>query len=373
MPDAHDDTYGLSRQDPTAAINAPDLPYRPRDPEHYRPPIGLVGCGGISVQHLTAYRNAGYPVVALCDLVPERAENRRAEFFPDARVYTSAEELLARADVEVVDIATHPPERVALIEAALRARKHVLSQKPFVLDLDTGERLADLADAQGVRLAVNQNGRWAPHFSYLRHAIAAGLVGDLVGAHLGVHWDHTWTIGTPFEDIHDLVLYDFAIHWFDIVTQFFGDRTPQQVFATRTRAAGQRGRPPLLAQALIDFDGGHASLVFDATVSHGQLDHTFVAGTRGTLTSRGPSLAEQTVTLYTPDGHATPRLSGAWFPDGFHGSMGELLCVVEEGREARNGARDNLRGLGLCFAAIASATEGTPQVPGRVRRLPAPP
>jgi predicted dehydrogenase len=97
----------------------------------------------------------------------------------------------------------------------------VLSQKPFVLDLDVGERLVALADARNVRLAVNQNGRWAPHFSYLRQAIAAGLLGDLVSAHLSVHWDHTWTVGTPFEEIHDLVLYDFGIHWFDIVAQFF--------------------------------------------------------------------------------------------------------------------------------------------------------
>jgi predicted dehydrogenase len=44
----------------------------------------------------------------------------------------------------------------------LRAKKHVLSQKPFVLDLDTGARLADLADEMGVKFAVNQNGRWAP-------------------------------------------------------------------------------------------------------------------------------------------------------------------------------------------------------------------
>ena len=75
----------------------------------------------------------------------------------------------------MLDIATHPPDRVPLIKAALNARKHVLSQKPFVLDFDTGEKLADLADKKGVKLAVNQNGRWAPHFSYIRHAVQENL------------------------------------------------------------------------------------------------------------------------------------------------------------------------------------------------------
>jgi predicted dehydrogenase len=50
-------------------------------------------------------------------------------------------------DIEVVDIATHPADRVPLLHAALNARKHVLSQKPFVLDLDEGERLVDSQSA----------------------------------------------------------------------------------------------------------------------------------------------------------------------------------------------------------------------------------
>ena len=74
--------------------------------------------------------------------------------------------MLTRDDIEVVDIATHPHERVAhSSKAAIAAEKHVLSQKPFVIDLDDGEKLVDLADKNNVKLAVNQNGRWAPHFS----------------------------------------------------------------------------------------------------------------------------------------------------------------------------------------------------------------
>ena len=93
------------------------------------------------------------------------------------------ESLLSRDDIEVFDITPHPAERVPLVEAALKAGKHVLSQKPFVVDLDTGERLVELADRNGVKLAVNQNGRWAPHFAYMREAVRAGLIGDVVSCH----------------------------------------------------------------------------------------------------------------------------------------------------------------------------------------------
>lgn len=370
MAKAKKDEYGLSKVSPSRPISAPRLDYRPRDPKHYRPAIGLIGCGGISGSHLTAYKRAGYRVAALCDLVEEKARERQKEFYPRATVYTDYRDLLQRDDIEVVDIATHPPERVAIIEDALEAGKHVLSQKPFVLDLDVGQRLVDLAAKKGVRLAVNQNGRWAPHFSYIRHALQDGLLGDTISANLTVHWDHTWIIGTVFEEIHHLVLYDFGIHWFDAVSQFFGDRAVHSVYASVARAKGQQARPPMLAQCLIEYDGGQASLIFNAQVPLGQEDRTYVAGTRGTILSIGPSLSDQTLTIYLERGFGSPKLQGQWFPDGFHGTMGELLCAIEEEREPENSARNNLKSLELCFAAIASATDGKPKQPGRVRKLP---
>jgi predicted dehydrogenase len=361
------DSYALNEAAMGAAI-APDLPYQPRDPQTYRPKIALIGAGGITFAHLGAYRQAGYDVVAICDQDIERARARRDEYFPAAAITTDAQDILSRDDIGVIDIATHPAARVALIERALDAGKHVLSQKPFVLDLDVGQALVERAERCGVKLAVNQNGRWAPHFGYMREAVRAGLIGEVQSVHLGVHWDHTWTKGTPFEDIDDLVFYDFAIHWFDFLASIIGDRATN-VFATRARAAGQETRPPMLAQALVEFDGGQCSLAFDAHAKFGPLDTTYISGTKGTLVSQGPNLGNQAVTLYTAEGEARPLLQGAWFNDGFHGAMGELLCAIEENREPINGARDNLRSLALCFAAIASSHSKNAVRPGAVRKL----
>ena len=49
--------------------------------------------------------------------------------------------------------------------------------------------------------------------------------------------------------------------------------------------------------------------------------------------------------------------------------MGELLCAIEEGRAPINSARENLHSLALCFAAIASASEGTVKTPGDARKM----
>jgi predicted dehydrogenase len=363
--------YGLSQVPVAVEAAAPDLEYRPRDPRRYHPPIGLIGCGSISEYHLAAYRRVGYNVVALCDLVESRARARQAEFYPEARVYTDYRDLLRRDDIEVVDIATHPADREPILEDALNAAKHVLSHKPFVLDLQFGRRLVELADRRGVKLAVNQNGRWAPHFAYLRELARQGILGNLTSAAFTVHWDHTWVIDTPFNDIHDLILYDFAIHWFDAVTSFFGDQRPLRVSASTARASGQRARPPLLAQVAIEYETAQATMAFDGAVVHGQEDRTFLAGTKGSAVSSGPSLSDQRIILSTAEGTSSPTLEGTWFREGFHGTMGELLCAIEEDREPLHGARGNLYSLELAFAAIAAAREGVAKVPGQVDRLPA--
>lgn len=363
------DDYGLSKTWMGAQIEAPVLPYQPQNPKSYNPAIGVIGCGGIIVQHLNAYRHAGFRVAALCDHTEGKAQAYRERFYPEAFVTTDYRELLRRDEIEVIDIATHPENRVEIIEAALNASKHALSQKPFVIDLDVGERLTRLAEARGVKLAVNQNGRWAPHFSFIRQALKAGLIGRLMSAHFSAHWDHNWIIGTKFEEIEHLALYDFGVHWFDLASHFFEDRGARRVSAFVSRAAGQRARPPMLAQAIIEFEDGQASIVFNANVEHGQEDRTVVAGTEGTIISAGPSLSEQSVTIYTAQGCAKPRLEGTWFREGFHGAMAELLSAIEEDREPVNSARGNLRGLALCFAAIASAAEGIAKTPGSVRRF----
>jgi predicted dehydrogenase len=362
-------SYGLGELSASGTVKAPVLPYTPADPISYRPGIALIGCGGITVHHLAAYRAAGYRVAGFYDVDPTRAKARREEFFPEARLYGSFDEALRDDSVEVLDIATHPEARYPLMAMAVEAGKHILSQKPFVVDLDEGLRLADRADSRGVKIAVNHNGRWAPHFSYISRAIAAGLVGEVSACHFSVSWNHGWIVGTPFEDIRYLVLYDFGIHWFDILSVFAGERKPLRVFASTAFSRNQKAKPPFLSQASVEYEGMQASIGFQADTLYGPEDRTEVAGTKGCIRSVGPDLNDQRVRLVTEAGTAEPELKGTWFPDGFHGTMGELLRSIEEKREPSNGARSAIRGLELCFAALASASSGEPVKPGSARKL----
>lgn len=225
-----------------------------------------------------------------------------------------------------------------------------------------------LARANGVKLAVNQNGRWAPHLAYMREAVRAGLVGEVVGVHAAIHWKHGWIAGTPFERIDDLILYDFGIHWFDFLRSITGGLA-RSVFATATAATGQTAKAPLAAQVLIRLDGGQASLVSDGATRIGPRDTTYIAGTAGSLHSEGPELGRQSVTLTTAAGIAHPALSRTWFNDGCKGAMGALLVAIEDGTEPANGAAENLKSLALAFAAIQSRRTGRKVKVGEAVRL----
>jgi predicted dehydrogenase len=360
--------YALEGSIAAKVLQLPPIPYLPSRP-NYRPGIGLIACGGITSYHLQAYAKAGYRVVALTDPQRELAEKRNKEFKLAATICKDAAELLARKDLEVVDIATHPAERAPLIEAAIKAGKHILSQKPFVVDLDVGERLCQLADEAGVLLAVNQNGRWAPHVSWMRKCIAAGLIGETCTADALVAWDHRWVKGTPFAEIPHLLLYDFAIHWFDMLRCYFPGQEALQVTAILAAAPEQGVRPPLLANVIVQFPKGQGSIQLRGSTGFGAWDQTYITGTKGTIRSEGVGINEQTVTVWTAEGSGSPILEGKWFPDGFDGTMSELLSAVEEKRQPSNSGRNNLGTVAVALAAMESAERGVPVRVGEIRKV----
>lgn len=365
---SENDDYGLSPEKQVKTIPAPAIDYLPKKPEGYNPAIGIIGTGGISDFHLKNYKTFGLNVVAIADHSLSKAAQKRDQYFPGATVYNDYKKLLEQDHIEVVDITPHPKDRLPIVRDALRAKKHVLSQKPFVLDLKDGKELVGLAKANGVKLAVNQNGRWAPHFSYMRNAINAGLIGRPLSVDFSLQWDQTWITGNQaFENMPHMVLFDFAIHWFDIASSFMHDQKAISVYASAVRYSQQMYTPPALGAAIIKYEEAQVTMAFNAHTKLGEEDVTTIVGTKGTLRSRGPGLNNQpTMELYTEDGEVKIPLEGSWFENGFQGTMGELLCAIEEDREPVNSAENNLRSLELCFAALASADQNKIITPGSI-------
>ncbi len=347
-------------------MRSPKLDYAPRGPRRPKShKLALIGCGGIAEYHLKAAQALGVEVVALADVNLEAAKSRRDEYFPQAEVYDNHHDLLARDDVTIVEVATHTAIRPAQVMDALKAGKHVLSQKPFTSDIKEGRRLAAYAKRRKLHLGVNQNGRWAPQFGALIAAAKKGVLGDIHSLDMSLAWDHTWIRGLPGANLHHLILSDFAIHWFDAVVCVFGERKAKSVFANAVKAPHQDMKVPMLGNAVVNFGDGLATLAFSGYESFAPQEYLCCVGSKGTLrgTANVANLTE--LELTTKKGTAKIPLKGKWFPDAFRGTLGEFLRSIEENRESSISATNNIRTLELCYAALASADTGLPVKPGK--------
>jgi predicted dehydrogenase len=94
--------------------------------------IGLVGCGFVSELHMFAYRRV-YGVDVEVRAVAARGDHviDFADRHQIPRSYRSFGDLIADADLDVVDICTPPNLHCSMIVDAMKAGKHVICEKPF--------------------------------------------------------------------------------------------------------------------------------------------------------------------------------------------------------------------------------------------------
>jgi predicted dehydrogenase len=352
---------------------SPDTaPRFPADPAA-RAGVAILGCGAVAHSaHLPAYQQYAVGVAGVWSRTPATTADVLERFPFVGRVYASAEELLADPEVRYVDIATGPEGRLAWIEAAVDAGKHVLAQKPLTLARADLERLPAVlarAEAAGLRVAVNHNGRWAPPWRATTLLLRDGAIGSVVGVtHL-----HDKALpplaGTPFDDVPHMLLTDYLLHWVDITRTWLADGgagpvTSVQAVDSRVPGQPEEARNPWAATvSLATASGATATLrITGSNVASEPGCPFWVHGTTGTL--RGSVLLDSD-RLELDDGtRRTPvELSGAWFVDGFAAAMGELMCAVDEDREPESSAADAARSVRLVLAARDSAEHGGIPVP----------
>jgi predicted dehydrogenase len=350
---------------------AADLRYQPSFPDGYRPGIGIVGCGRIvRSSHLPSYARYGQRVVAVFDVRPEATLGVQDEFGVET-VCASFEELLSQPEIEVVDIATHPDVRPGLIRAALAAGKHVLAQKPLAEDLDTARELVEDAEQRDLALAVNQNGRWAPAWRVATLLVERGAIGDVVAvSHLYDH-DYGFTLGTVFDGIEHLVLYDYSMHWFDITRCWLEGKTATAVRAREYRTPNQppESRAPWGAWATIEYEDGSSAFIrgVGCAATRRPTKPFWIHGSEGTIRGHvlgsGNVPGSERVELERDGVTHSFELDGTWHTQGFAGALGELETAIAEQREPFHSGRHNLLALELTLAACRSAEEDGNPVP----------
>ena len=250
------------------------------------------------------------------------------------------------------------------MQQALAAGKHVLSQKPFALDVGVGARArrggrAPRASARG-QPERSLGARLADRDAARRSRAPSGEVCAVT--HLYEH-DFDWTLGDWPDELEHFVIYDFSAHWIDITRCWLDGKTPVQRRALEYRNPAQpaESKAPWGAWILFEYeDGSSAAIRSVGTATAAPGNPFWIHGTEGTI--RG-SVRKGTdfVELERAGASRATRLEGDWIPDGFAGTMGELCSAIAEDREPFNSGRHNLLSLEMTLAACRSAElDGAP-------------
>lgn len=200
--------------------------------------IGLVGTGWWSDKHLNAWsRIPGVEIAALCNRSPEKlAAKAKAYNVPADRLYRTLDDMLAGADIDIVDIVTGPDTHLEFVRKAAAAGKHIMCQKPFAPTLEAAEEMVRIAEEAGVRLMVTENWRWLQPFQLIKQIIDSGALGRLRTARY-IHSDYYTPRMAPdadlpqpfFREMPKLLFYEMGPHWFDTWRFLFG--TPERLYA----------------------------------------------------------------------------------------------------------------------------------------------
>lgn len=336
--------------------------------------VGILGAGGIARAHAAAY--ARFPercrVLAVADIFADKAESFAQQLGPDVAAHARAEEVLARADVDLVSICAPPFEHARLTVAALDAGKHVLVEKPMATSLQECDTMRDAARRSGRALGVVHQNRFRPEFLRCKALLDGGHLGplDLLGVNClwwrGPEYYRLWWRGSWDQEGGGALL-NHAVHFVDLMVWLAG--LPADVSAVVARRAHAGIEVDDLACAVLRFPGG-ATGQFTGTVdAHLNTDRVEVCGRRAAL-SVTPwavrAMVDRGDGFGRPDTEAVAALEAvaASVPlpthAGHAAQIDLMLQALERGAPVPVSGEDGRRALEVITAMYAAAASGQP-------------
>jgi len=192
--------------------------------------IGIIGAGWVAKErHIPAFkRNGNCNAVALFDPNLDRAESIAGKF----RIPRFANQLddFLQEPLDVVSICTPPGTHAQLIEAAIRAGKHVLVEKPMTLASEEGKSLQTLAGESGLILCPAHNFLFSRSMRRAKALVEQGKAGEVNWA-MGVQLN-SWQRRLPtwFNKLPGGLFFDEAPHFLYLMRYFLGDLQLEQAW-----------------------------------------------------------------------------------------------------------------------------------------------
>jgi predicted dehydrogenase len=314
-------------------------------------------------------------LVAVTDAMPERARDLAAQF--DVETNDDIDEMLARADVDIVSVCVPSGLHASVGTRVAAAGKHVVVEKPIEVTLEAADRLIAACKANQVELAVISQHRWDRGVRQLKELVDSGRLGRLVLGDAVVKWYRTqeyyesgdWR-GTKNLDGGGALM-NQGVHYVDLLQWVMGP--VDQVFARCRTSAHEHIEVEDIAVAVLSFANGAVGVLEGSTAVYpGLSERLEVTGTGGTVIVEAGEVKVRE--LKDEKGETTPyggkvapaddgRGQGAVDPSdisyrGHREQLADLIAAIESGRRPSIDGAEARKPLEIILAVYESARTG---------------
>ena len=231
----------------------------PGDGETPRLKAGVIGLG-VGEQHAAAYAAHGtVEVAALCDVDEERLRDVGTAH-PGARLTTSADELLADPEIDIVSVASYDSFHHEQVMRALELGKHVFVEKPLCQTAEQAREIhSRLQSRPELSLSSNLLLRASPRFELLKGWLDEGRFGRVYYMEGDYDYGRLWKLTEGWRG--DLETYSVTlggtVHLVDLLLWLTGDRAVRaQAVGNQLRTSGTKFRFDDLVVALLELESG---------------------------------------------------------------------------------------------------------------------
>lgn len=233
--------------------------------------IAIVGTGNISHAHVQGYLQ--FPerckIVALVDIVPEKAQAMKEKYGLDAQVYDAHEKILPLTDIDLVDVCTPPYVHASISINCLKSGKNVVCEKPMAASLEECDAMLRARDESGKKLSIIAQNRFRQPIADLKALLDSGLAGPVRSVQVDSFWwrGHCyydlWWRGTWEKEGGGCTL-NHAVHHIDMLCWMMG--LPQKVTSILANVAHDNAEVEDLSASILQYPGALGQLT--ASVVH---------------------------------------------------------------------------------------------------------
>jgi len=205
----------------------------------------VIGTGAIGLDHLNSFLHCRRATVAaIAESSPVRAKEA-SDRFKISRSYADYRELLEQPDIDAVTIALPNYLHAPVAIDALKARKHVLVEKPMAMNAAEAARIIDTAKKTRRTLMVGQNFRFDRQTQVARQIIQRGDLGEIYHARAfwlrrsGIPRTGSWFTQKKLAGGGCTV--DLGVHMLDVSLHLLDDFEVTRVSAQTFAKFGPRG------------------------------------------------------------------------------------------------------------------------------------